>query len=101
MSSERVHGTWSIVSRSVAAVLGGYAFSAACVALFAVGLPLSGMARSEAVLLASMLGFLLYLGAILWAFSERRLDRVWLVLAGGAVVAYGLMRLLRISTLNA
>ncbi|HSW04721.1 hypothetical protein [Aquabacterium sp.] len=70
------------------AVLGGYAFSAACVALAATALPrITGMARSEAVLLSSLLGFLLYLVALLWAFAERATWRVWAVFVGGAAVA--------------
>jgi hypothetical protein len=101
MSSERIKGGSSVLSRVLGAVCGGYAFSAASVALLAVGLPrVGGMARSEAVLVASMLGFLIYLGVILWAFAEPRLARVWGFLAGGAAVAYGLMRLLKASGLT-
>ncbi|UUZ76529.1 iron transporter [Polaromonas sp. P1(28)-13] len=47
----------AVVLRVTAALLGGYAFSAALVALLAAALPLTGMARSEAVVLAAMLGF--------------------------------------------
>lgn len=80
--------------RVLGAVLGGYAFSSGLVALTAVALPLVGLARSEAVLLAAMLGFVLYLLVLLWAFAERRLWRVWLVLIGGAILSYGVSRLL-------
>lgn len=79
------------------AVLGGYAFSAALVALAAFVLMFIGMARSEAVVLASMLGFVLYLGVLLWAFSVRSLARLWAVLvlgtAGCALAASQLAQL--------
>jgi hypothetical protein len=82
--------------RVLGAVGGGYVFSAACVALLAVALPaLVGMQRSEAVLLASMLGFLIYLGALIWAFATRALWRVWAVFGGGTACAFVLMLALR------
>lgn len=83
-----------MIARITAAVFGGYAFSAALIALLAVLMPVAGMARGEAALLASMLGFLIYLVALIWAFAERSVGRVWAVLPGGAVLAYALMRLL-------
>lgn len=80
-----------IVSRVLAAVGAGYVFTAGGVALIAVALPaVFGMARSEAVVLAAMLGFVIYLIALLWAAVERRLWRVWAGLLGGAVVGWGL-----------
>lgn len=85
----------AVVLRVTAALLGGYAFSAALVALLAAVLPLAGMARSEAVVLAAMLGFVLYLLVLLWAFSVRSLARLWAGLAGASVLAYGLLQLIR------
>lgn len=70
--------------RVIGAVAGGYAFSAAWVAFASTALPLATpMARSEAVLLSSMLGFVVYLAALIWAFAERALWRVWAVFVGG------------------
>lgn len=78
------------------AVIGGYAFSAALVALGSVALPLAtGLARSEAVLLSSMLGFVVYLVVLIWAFAERRLGRVWGVLAAGAALTFLLAHALK------
>lgn len=95
-------GRLRVVARVLGAVLAGYAFSAALVALLSVVVPqLSGMARSEAVLLASMLGFLIYLAILIWSFAEPRVTRVWAVLAGGAVLAYALLHLVKASVLNA
>lgn len=77
-----------VALRVLGAVCGGYAFSAAVVALLAVALPqATGMPRSEAVLLASMLGFVVYLIAVIWAFAERRLGRVWTAFASGTACA--------------
>jgi hypothetical protein len=87
-----------IVLRLLAAIGGGYAVAAGLAALTAVILFITGgMPRSEAVILASMLAFLLYLGLLIWAFAERSLARLCLVLAvaGSASwgAALGLMRL--------
>ena len=85
----------SIVLRVTAAVLGGYALNAAAVALMVGLLTTAGLARTEAVVLSSMLGFVLYLGVLLWAFSVRSLARLWAVLllgtAGCALAASQLM----------
>jgi hypothetical protein len=85
----------AVLSRVLAAIFAGYGFAAGCVALVSVALPqLVGVPRSEAVLLASMLGFLVYLVVLLWAGAARRLWRVWAVLAGGAALGFGLAQVL-------
>lgn len=84
------------VLRLVAAVGGGYALCAAWVALLSVALPrMTGLAQSEAVVLSAMLGYVLYLGVLLWAFSVRRLRQLCLLLLGGTVLAQGLTLLAR------
>ena len=90
------HHRLSVSLRVIGAVLGGYALSAALVALLAVALPrLVGWPRSEAVLLASMLGFLIYLGALVWAFSQRCASRIWGVFVVGTAAAALLLYLLQ------
>ena len=80
-----------VASRVLAAVGAGYACTAAVVALTTLLLSLAfGMARGEAVVLAAMAGFLLYLTVLLWGFAEPRLARVWAVLVGAAVLCWGL-----------
>lgn len=77
--------------RVLAAVGGGYAFTSAWVAFASTALPLATpMARSEAVLLSSMLGFVVYLIALIWAFAERAMWRVWAVFMGGGALGLGL-----------
>ena len=78
-----------ITSRVLAAVVGGYLLAAGLVTLAAMGLG-QAMDQSEAVVLTSMLGFLLYLALVLWSFAERRLWRIWAVMAGGSAASLGL-----------
>lgn len=81
----------ALVVRVAAAVLGGYAFTAAWVALASTALPrATGWARSEAVLLSGLLGFVVYLVALIWAFAERAVWRVWAVFIGGGALAVAL-----------
>lgn len=70
------------VVRIVLAIVGGYAVASGLVALIAAGLPLAaGLARNEAVVLASMLGFLFYLALLICGFSIQRLPRLFLLFA--------------------
>jgi hypothetical protein len=82
--------TFAIIARAVIAVLGGYALSAGLSAALAVALPfVSSLPRSESVLLASMLGFVIHLLVLLWVLVERRVVLVLVVLGGGALLSSG------------
>ena len=88
----------AVTSRVVAAVLGGYAFSAAAAALLAVALWAGlGLTRADAALAASMPAFLVYLGAAVWAFAAPNPLRPLAVLFGVAaamlLAAESVMRL--------
>lgn len=76
--------------RVALAVLGGYDLSAGLVALMAVVLALAGMQRSEAVVLAAMLGFVIHLGVLMWAFAEPRLGRLATITVAGGGLAHAL-----------
>lgn len=65
-----------MVRRMLVVLFGGYAASAGIVAAGSVLLPRIGTAKSESVVLASMLGFVIYLVLLLWDFAERRLSRL-------------------------
>jgi hypothetical protein len=79
-----------ILLRLVAAVGGGYAVSAGLAALAALVLPATtAMPRSEAVVLVSMLAFLVYLGLLIWGFAEPSLARLCLILAAVGVASWG------------
>lgn len=73
--------------RIVIVIVGGYALMAGFAGLGGMGLARIGMAGSEAVLLAAMLSFPLYLGVILWGFHERSLRRIALTIFGSAAVS--------------
>jgi hypothetical protein len=82
-------------ARVVTAIFGGYVAASGLVALLAVGLPrLTALPRSEAVVLASMLGFVIYLALLLWAFAERKLPRLVLGLALVAAASFSIVALL-------
>ena len=70
-----------LVSRIVAAVLGGYALAA----LTSVALP---MERGEAVLTGMMLSFIVYATAVIWVFAASSALRAW---AGLLVVSAPLL----------
>lgn len=82
--------TWlPVIGRFVAAIGAGYVFAygfvaAATLAGFALGVP-----YFEAQELAWLLCFFVYLSALVWAFTERSLVRVWLVLGGGGLALCG------------
>jgi hypothetical protein len=84
-------GGLAIASRVIAAIFAGYAAMVGLVTLFALVLILSlGVKRDEAITLMNMIGYVMWAGFIIWAFAERRLVRVWAVLAGVAILSHAL-----------
>lgn len=85
-----------MVLRLLLSVGGSYALCAAWVALLALALPRwAGWPPSEAVVLSAMLGIVLYLLVLLWAFSVHSVGRLSGVLAIGIAPACSLLFLLR------
>lgn len=81
----RIASPWlDIGLRTTLAVLGGYAFTYAVTAALARLLPL---ARIDALVVATLLSFVLYLAFILWVFAAHSLRRVLLTLATGLPLA--------------
>ena len=72
---------------------GGYMLTALTVIAAGAVLARLGMARSEAVALSSMLGFVFYLALLLWAFSVRSIARLLLVLAAGTMMTTAVIHL--------
>lgn len=85
---------------TIAAVLGGYAFTWGFISLGVAGLFAVGMEFHDAENLASMLGLLLFLALFLWVFSERNLKRIWLTLAGGGALMTALASLIQMLLLR-
>lgn len=67
-----------VLSRSLAAIFGGYALAATCSMFFAVALPI---ARGQAVLTGMMVAIVLCACAALWAFATRTAPRAWVGIA--------------------
>lgn len=72
-----------VVSRVVVALGGGYALTALSGVVLALCLPLP---REEAVIAASMPGFLIFAGAVVWAFCARSAWLAWAGIGGPAVI---------------
>lgn len=87
--------SFDLVLRLLGAVFGGYALTALAVAAAGAVLARLGMVRSEAVVLAAMLGFVVYLVLLLWAFSVKSVVRLWLALAASAAAMAVLLVLVR------
>lgn len=69
-----------ILSRTLAALVGGYVFTYAFTAALARLLPLDNV---DSMIVASLLSFVIYTFAILWAFAARQQWSAWM----GAVLA--------------
>ena len=70
-------------------MLGGYWLSAQAVSLSAALFAGFGLAASEAVVLASLLGFVYYLAILLWGFAMPSLRRLlgWFLALGLLLLA--------------
>lgn len=77
---------WRLLSRTAAAIFGGYAVASAAAVFLAAILPL---APAESTLAATLLSFGVYTGVALWAFAEQDLRRVWRWLLAAATVLAG------------
>lgn len=73
---------WSIASRVLAAIGGGYALTSISSTALAYGLPLiAGVSRAQGVLAATLLSFVIYTVAALAVFCARSATRAWAGLA--------------------
>lgn len=93
MSKEKIGAGYrlAVASRAIAAIGGGYALSALAAVAMALYLPLH---RAEAVITGTLASFVLYTGAVMWAFAARSAWGAWgglaipsLLLAGGLWLA--------------
>jgi hypothetical protein len=81
-----------VLSRTCAAILGGYALASATTLLMSLALPLP---RSQAVLTGMMSGIVVCACAALWAFATRSALRAWAGIALPATAMFGIAALLR------
>jgi len=87
--------TWSLVSRALAALAGGYAFTTLLTLALALSLPALGVSRVQLLQALSMASFLVYAVVIMAVFHASSAARAWLWLGLGSlplgiVVALGL-----------
>ncbi|MGH8085937.1 MAG: DUF3649 domain-containing protein [Lysobacter sp.] len=80
-----------VLSRSLAAMFGGYALAATTTTFLSLALP---TARNEAVLIGMLTGIVVCACAALWAFATRTAVRAWLGIvlpaAAMALASWGL-----------
>lgn len=77
-----------MAARCVTALFGGYVAAAGLASLLARLLPI---ARVEATAWGMIASFLIYALLALWAFHERRLGRVAMLIWGSAIVSIALV----------
>lgn len=89
MTSRWITGTTAAVSmtfRVLAISVGGYAFTAGCVALSGMALHAMGVPLSDAMLATILLGYVFYIAVVMWGFADRRtLFRPVAILVGAAL----------------
>lgn len=82
----RVRATGPLVSRIIAALVGGYALAA----LFSVAVLALPLSKPQAVLTGMLASFAIYAGAVIWVFAVRSALKAW---AGLLIVAMPLLPL--------
>lgn len=82
---------WGVLSRSMAAIGGGYALASVTCVFCAVALP---GARGQAVLTGMLLGIVMAACAALWAFATRSALRAWLGILAPTLLMAAIARLL-------
>lgn len=75
MSNVKSRMGLSVLSRTIAAIVGGYVFSNLLAVLTSYLLP---MQTADSVLLSLQLSFLFYSIVIIWVFSTKTAGKAWL-----------------------
>jgi hypothetical protein len=68
---------WSLTSRVLAALVGGYAFTSLLTLTLSLCLPALGVSRAQALHALSMGSFLVYAGVIMAVFHASSPTRAW------------------------
>ena len=82
----RLRAKGPLVSRIIAALVGGYALAA----LFSVAVLALPLSKPQAVLTGMLASFAIYAGAVIWVFAVRSALKAW---AGLLIVAVPLLPL--------
>ncbi|MGF6317801.1 hypothetical protein [Pseudomonas frederiksbergensis] len=86
---DRQRAVWLVL-----ALLIGYLFIWALTTLSGLSLLQLGLQRSEAVLISTMAGFVIYPLLVLWLFCARRARRNGLLVAGASMLLLGMVHYL-------
>ncbi|MFC3443674.1 DUF3649 domain-containing protein [Sphingobium rhizovicinum] len=78
---------WPLLSRIMAAVIGGYVLASALALLATLALPWLGVSTADALHAATMASFLLYAAIIMAVFHASSATRAWLGLVAVAAPA--------------
>jgi hypothetical protein len=82
---------WHVAARTAVAVVGAFAFASALSILLATVLTrMDLVSRAAAVHGATLLGFVVWCGAVMWAYSPASVWRVGLLQFGWALALGGL-----------
>lgn len=82
---------WGVLSRSLAAIFGGYALASVTSVFCAVALP---SARGQTVLTGMLLAILVAACAALWAFATRSALRAWIGILAPTLLMAAIARML-------
>lgn len=87
---------WMVLSRCLAAIFGGYALAAASTVFLSLAL---SMPRAEAVYLASLLSYVVFVIAVLWVFAARTAGRAWLGVVLPTIILLSLIYAMKVMQL--
>jgi hypothetical protein len=77
--SNHARRRWDVAARTLAAIGGGYLFTALATTLLAVHLPVP---RADAAIIGTMLSFAIYSCTVLWVFAVRSALYAWMGILG-------------------
>ena len=90
--------SWQRAAHITVAIVGGYILADWIVAWLSLLMSLIlGIDKGEAVTLSSMLGFVIYLAILIWAFAEPNLGRMAGIMITAILLSYGFARVLMLA----
>ncbi len=91
---------WSVFSRILAAIFGGYALATTS-SLFITQLLMHLVGKNQAIHIGVMLTFLVYASTAMWVFSVTSASRAWLgLLKINAILLVGTWLLMQLMDMN-
>ncbi len=88
---------WSLISRLIAAIFGGYALASLLATVLALALP---MPRVEASIVAMMVSLVAYAAMIMAVIHTRNASRAWIWLIGAGLPLLALLAVLKSAAIS-